>query len=344
MRQLYLLGALDAAGALTPLGVRMARLPLEPSLARTLLAAEEYDCIPAAATMCAMASGEEPYCRAGRVELLERAAETRERLDGPDGDYISLLRLYTEWEATAAHQRDEWCLACGVRARVLRTAHDVKQQLLGLVKTAGLRTKGVGTARDGQEGGSADAVDESARCRRALAEAYFFHTAKRMRGTAVYQTLTHPPQTVALHANTPVGDGGSRAASTGARPASGARPGHGGSRRLFGADYVVFNELTWAGKAVMQLACAVEWAWVAPLLPRMELVNVEQLLGGTTQTTDSGADAESAPTTHKRDRADEGDQASERRNGEDAVSAARQRYLQRRAATGASTAARGQGR
>ena len=39
VRQLYLLGALDASGGLTPLGTRMARLPLEPSLAKTLLSA-----------------------------------------------------------------------------------------------------------------------------------------------------------------------------------------------------------------------------------------------------------------------------------------------------------------
>ena len=57
VRQLYLLGALDENGALTARGGTMARLPVEPCLARTLLAAHGYGCLPAACTMCAMASG-----------------------------------------------------------------------------------------------------------------------------------------------------------------------------------------------------------------------------------------------------------------------------------------------
>lgn len=41
LRQLYVLGALDDAGNITALGRRMARLPLEPGLARALIAADE---------------------------------------------------------------------------------------------------------------------------------------------------------------------------------------------------------------------------------------------------------------------------------------------------------------
>lgn len=72
----------------------MARLPLEPCLAKTLLEASRRDCLQPAAAMCAMAAGEDPYCRAGRPQLLEAAMATRERLDGPNGDHASLLALY----------------------------------------------------------------------------------------------------------------------------------------------------------------------------------------------------------------------------------------------------------
>ena len=47
-----------------------------------------------------------------------------------------------------------------------------------------------------------------------------------------------------------------------------------------GAEYVVFSELVWAGRAVMLRASAVEWEWVAPLLPKLERVDVEALLSG----------------------------------------------------------------
>ncbi len=42
LRQLYVLDAIDADGQLTQLGKKMAVMPLEPSLARALFAAQEY--------------------------------------------------------------------------------------------------------------------------------------------------------------------------------------------------------------------------------------------------------------------------------------------------------------
>ena len=44
LKSLFLLGALSSAKALTPLGQRMAALPLEPPLARALLAGAELGC------------------------------------------------------------------------------------------------------------------------------------------------------------------------------------------------------------------------------------------------------------------------------------------------------------
>lgn len=41
LRQLLVLDAIDADGAVTPLGLRMAGLPLDPALARALIAARE---------------------------------------------------------------------------------------------------------------------------------------------------------------------------------------------------------------------------------------------------------------------------------------------------------------
>ena len=333
VRQLFLLGALDRDGNLTQNGRAMAKLPIEPCLARTLLSAIGNDCLDAAAVMCAMASGEDPFCRAGRAELLERAAATRERLDGPEGDHVSLLRLFREWlDVEPPHARDDWCMAHGVRGRVLRTAHDVHQQLVGLLKSAGLhhhREQGSGPPRA--------AESESVRCRKSLADGYFFQAAKRMRGTAVYQTLSQPPQTVALHAHLPTsnkhGSDGPNGSIGGVIAAL-----SGGSRRLAGAEYVVFSELTWAGRAVMHRACAVDWGWIEPLLPRLDQVDVNRLLGveeGTRAEGDDGAEAEEPPTDgsagpqpgEKR-----GDEGAARRNGDEAVSDARARFLARKAA------------
>lgn len=58
LRHLYLLEALGREGAITDLGRRMAQLPLEPVLARTLLAAAELDCLSPALTVVAMLSAD----------------------------------------------------------------------------------------------------------------------------------------------------------------------------------------------------------------------------------------------------------------------------------------------
>ena len=58
LRQLYLLDALDSDGRVTALGRTMSSLPLEPSLARSLLAAVDLDCLPDAITVAAMLSAE----------------------------------------------------------------------------------------------------------------------------------------------------------------------------------------------------------------------------------------------------------------------------------------------
>eukprot|EP00171_Calliarthron_tuberculosum_P020942 IDg20942t1 len=56
LEHLYALGALNSRGQLTKLGRRMAELPLEPMMAKALLASEKYGCSEEVATICAMLS------------------------------------------------------------------------------------------------------------------------------------------------------------------------------------------------------------------------------------------------------------------------------------------------
>ena len=58
LRQLYILGAINMDGHITSMGRRMAALPVEPSVARTLIAAAELHCLPDALTVAAMLSAE----------------------------------------------------------------------------------------------------------------------------------------------------------------------------------------------------------------------------------------------------------------------------------------------
>ena len=91
-------------------------------------------------------------------------------------------------------------------------------------------------------------------------------------------------------------------------------------------------------RAVMRLACAVEWRWVAPLLPRLESADPERLLAGGVQPASAAATsashghdakaAEDASPAAKRKRAEEEGAAAEK---EGKAAAARERFLQRKA-------------
>lgn len=58
LKQLWVLDALDIDGGITPLGRQMVSLPLEPSLARALIAATQLGCLSQASTVAAMLSAE----------------------------------------------------------------------------------------------------------------------------------------------------------------------------------------------------------------------------------------------------------------------------------------------
>ena len=58
LKQLWVLDALDIDGGITPLGRQMVSLPLDPNLARALIAATQLGCLPQATTVAAMLSAE----------------------------------------------------------------------------------------------------------------------------------------------------------------------------------------------------------------------------------------------------------------------------------------------
>ena len=58
LRQLWVLDALDANGGITPLGRQMVSLPLEPNLARALIAATQLGCLRQATSVAAMLSAD----------------------------------------------------------------------------------------------------------------------------------------------------------------------------------------------------------------------------------------------------------------------------------------------
>ncbi len=128
------LGALDDAGDVTPIGARMVAFPLHPRIARMLIAAEHYGCVP---TMCLVAA----LLQERSILLRRPGSAIRERqLDLLGGREDSdILLVIKAWESA---QRDgfrrEACDAIGVHGVAARSVGALQDQLIRTAESQGL--------------------------------------------------------------------------------------------------------------------------------------------------------------------------------------------------------------
>ncbi|KAK9845793.1 hypothetical protein WJX81_002540 [Elliptochloris bilobata] len=181
LEQLYALGALNDRGELTKLGRRMAEFPLDPMLAKTIIASEEYKCSEEIATVCAMVSvgGAVFYRPKDKAVHADNAHNNFHR--GAVGDHIALLNVFNGW--AESNFSTQWCYENFVQVRSMKRARDVREQLLGLMDRVEVQLV--------SNPGDHDAV------RKAVCAGYFYHTARRQK-TDSYRTVKNP-QTVDIH-------------------------------------------------------------------------------------------------------------------------------------------------
>ena len=84
LRQLYVLDAIDSDGKITSIGREMAVLPLDPSLARALLAAKELNCLDEMLSVASMLSPEGSIFLGGKgpEQLVNTSNETEKGIAG----------------------------------------------------------------------------------------------------------------------------------------------------------------------------------------------------------------------------------------------------------------------
>lgn len=128
------LGALDAAGTLTPLGRRMMAFPAHPRYARMLLAAHEHGCVPAIALVAALTQGRSVLRRA---EGRQMEAE-RDELFGEEGESDLLLLLRAQRFAEQALFHVERCRPLGIHGGAAREAAALAKQFLQIARDEGL--------------------------------------------------------------------------------------------------------------------------------------------------------------------------------------------------------------
>lgn len=148
MRALELLnylGALDDDGELTELGSMMSEFPLDPQLAKMVIASTDYSCSNEILSITSMLSVPQIFVRP--TEARKQADEAKMRFAHIDGDHLSLLNVYHAYKQN--RENPQWCYDNFVSNRSLKSADNVREQLSRIMDRLSLqRTSTEFTSKD----------------------------------------------------------------------------------------------------------------------------------------------------------------------------------------------------
>ncbi|XP_056644453.1 pre-mRNA-splicing factor ATP-dependent RNA helicase DHX16 [Diorhabda sublineata] len=187
LEQLYALGALNHHGELTKLGRRMAELPVDPMMAKMILASEKYQCAEEIVSIAAMLSVNGAIFYRPKDKIIH-ADTARKNFNHVGGDHLSLLNVYNQWRDS--DYSVQWCYENFIQYRSMKRARDVREQLVNLMTRVEIEM--------------VSNVSETANIRKAITSGYFYHIARFSKGGS-YKTVKHN-QSVTIHPNSALFD------------------------------------------------------------------------------------------------------------------------------------------
>ncbi len=135
-RLLFELGAVDEGNRLTPMGRKLARLPIDPRLARMVLAGAEQGGLRDVLVVVSALAVQDPRDRP--AEKREAADQAHRRWQDPDSDFVALLNLWQGFEAAreelSGNRLRRWCKEHYLNYLRLREWHDTFRQLRQLLR------------------------------------------------------------------------------------------------------------------------------------------------------------------------------------------------------------------
>ncbi|KAH7263056.1 P-loop containing nucleoside triphosphate hydrolase protein [Fusarium tricinctum] len=187
LEELYALSALDDEGLLTRLGRKMADFPMEPSLAKVLIAAVDLDCAEEVLSIVSMLNISTVFYRP--KEKQSQADQKKAKFHDPHGDHLTFLNVYNSWKTSG--YSSPWCFENFIQARSMRRAKDVRDQIVKIMDRYKHPIKSCGRATE--------------KVRRALC-AGFFRNAARKDPQEGYKTLTEgtPADKEYMHCTTSI--------------------------------------------------------------------------------------------------------------------------------------------
>jgi ATP-dependent helicase HrpA len=136
------LGAVDDANELTPMGRKLAKLPLDPRVGRMILAAVDNNCLSEMLIIASALSVQDPRDRP--MEYQQQADEKHKKFADEKSEFLSYIKIWRWFEQAIEHKKtnrqlQENCRENFLSQLRLREWRDVHSQLLTIVREQGWR-------------------------------------------------------------------------------------------------------------------------------------------------------------------------------------------------------------
>ncbi|XP_030643275.1 putative pre-mRNA-splicing factor ATP-dependent RNA helicase DHX32 [Chanos chanos] len=183
LEELDYLAALDDDGNLSEIGIIMSEFPLEPQMAKTLLASCEFDCVSEVLIIAAMLTA--PSCfLTPPVALAHEALQCHRQFQHVDGDHFTLINIYNAFKHAKQYlccSLEQWCEERFLSLPALQTADAVLSELTDTLKRIELP---ISPPAFGSK-------TNTANIKRALLAGFFMQVARDVDGSGNYFILTH---------------------------------------------------------------------------------------------------------------------------------------------------------
>ncbi|KAJ8400510.1 hypothetical protein AAFF_G00396340 [Aldrovandia affinis] len=167
MYQLWILGALDNTGGLTPTGRLMVEFPLDPALSKMLIVSCDMGCSADILIIVSMLSVPAIFYRPKGRE--EESDQVREKFAVPESDHLTYLNVYLQWKNN--NYSSIWCNEHFIHTKAMRKVREVRAQLKDIMVQQRLNLLSCGSDWD--------------IIRKCICAAYF-HQAAKLKGIGEY--------------------------------------------------------------------------------------------------------------------------------------------------------------
>ncbi|RXN20682.1 pre-mRNA-splicing factor ATP-dependent RNA helicase DHX32 [Labeo rohita] len=183
LEELDYLAALDDDGNLSEIGIIMSEFPLEPQMAKTLLASCEFDCVCEVLTIAAMLTAPSSFLTPP-VELRQKALLCHQRFQHAEGDHFTLINIFDAYiyaKEGPYSNVERWCEDHFLSLSALQTADAIRSELKEILKRLELP---VSLPAFGSKSNTLN-------IKRALLSGFFMQVARDIDGSGNYFMLTH---------------------------------------------------------------------------------------------------------------------------------------------------------